>query len=155
MFFWDEGNRRWDFFASLPTVPLGKSGNNNGYNYLSNFERFGYNQEDVDFFGAVGGGLSTLFGTSAQYSGFLKGASRFGAIGALVSGGVYANAIVSNQVTTAHHVDIVITGVLLPLATFPLTSGFGIPVAFVYGGIRLVGGGWIDAKINKNFPVLD
>lgn len=152
LFYWDDGNQKWDIFQQSPEIVLGRDwSTSNIYNHSFNGGFVGFNQDEVDFWGTVGGGFSTIFGTSAQYSNMIKGASRFGVVGAFVSGGVYANAVASNQAKTSHHVDAVLTGTFLILSSNPLTASFGIPMGLAYGGIRLIGGTYIDNIINERF----
>jgi hypothetical protein len=111
----------------------------------------GFNQNNVDFFGAIGGGLTTLWGAAAHHSDVPKVAKNIGIIGTVVSAGTYINAISTGQAKPAHHLDAAISGTLLTLTVFPVTAPFAITAGFIYGGVRLVGGEAIDQRFNNLF----
>ena len=142
---------------SIDEVVISSTRTTNSTTNAQGGEGGGFNQEDVDFAGAVGGGLTTVFEAASHYSDFVKAAGKIGVVGNVITGATYGHALVTGQAKPAHHLDAAVAGTLLILALNPATAPFAITAGFIYGGSRLIGGEAFDNWFNNQFapsPIL-
>lgn len=152
-------NDQWQYFGEAVVrgekIEKGAQVNEGRIYSSTNIVCQGFNQENVDFSGAVIGGFVTLFGTASHYSDFAKAAGRMSVVGNVVTGLTYSHALVTHQAQPAHHLDAAVTGALIigglvsvvipPIAPYVIGFGFG------YGGFRLIGGAVFDDSFNSQF----
>ncbi|GEM_PF-3281202 len=113
------------------------------------FSDWGIKQEDVDFAGNVVSGFSTIFGSAAHLSDLSNIGRKFGIAGTAANLLTYGHAEWTEQAEPSHRLDATITTGILGLTIFPPSTKIGVTAGVIYGGVRLIGGQWIDQEFNK------